>query len=261
MARNIIIVDNQAFFRDITRKLISTFPNTKIIGEAGSADELLELMSNGIIPDIVFTEVDLPNINGIELTKRVLEKYKSVVIIGLSLKNRPEIVNEFMTAGAKGYLLKLSNNKPILKEIFENPLSRFFYSTNMKKTVKKVGQQTILIVDDFETNTYVIGLTLQNAKFKVLKAANGTEGLRLAKNPENNIDLIVADYNMPDINGVEMIRQIRHIPKYNKIPALILSSDNSEEKKKNAEKIGISAWIQKPYKIEHFLKVVQMALK
>jgi len=261
MARNIIIVDNQAFFRDITRKLISTFPNTKIIGEAGNFTELMELMDNGIIPEIIFTEVDLPIINGIELTKRVLKKYKSIVIIGLSLKNRPEIVNDFTKAGAKGYLLKLSNNKPVLKDVFNNPLSHFFYSTGAKKIAKKGGQQTILIVDDFETNTYVIGLTLQNAKFKVLKAANGTEGLRIAKNSEINIDLIVADYNMPNMNGVEMIRQIRQLPKYHKIAALILSSDNSDEKKKIAERVGISAWIQKPYKIEHFLKVVQMALK
>ncbi len=261
MARNIIIVDNQAFFRDITRKLISNFPNTKIIGEAGSANELMDLMGNGIIPEIIFTEVDLPNVNGVELTKKVLKKYKSIVIIGLSLKNRPEIVNDFMDAGAKGYLLKLSNNKPVLRDIFDNPLSHFFYSTGAKKTVKKGGKQTILVVDDFETNTYVIGLTLQNAKFKVLKAANGIEGLRMAKNTENNINLIVADYNMPDMNGVEMIRQIRQLPKYRKVPALILSSDNSDEKKKNAERVGISAWIQKPYKIEHFLKIVQMALK
>ncbi len=261
MTQNIILLDNQVFFRNTVRKLISVFPNTKIIGEANNSKELFNYFDDNIIPSIIITELDLPDIDAVELVKKVLSKYPYIIIIGLSLKNDPGKARSFINMGARGHLLKLSNNKDVFREIFENPKSRIFYSNSAKRVQKKQGKKTILVVDDFETNTYVVGLTLKNANYNIIKAKNGMEGLKIAKNPENDIDLVVADYNMPDIDGAEMIRQIRLINRYSQIPALVLSSDKSEEKKKKAETVGISAWIKKPYKISHFLKVVEMALR
>lgn len=262
MTRSVILVDNQVFFRDMTRKHIAGIPNAKVIGEASSFKELMGLLDITLVPDIIFTEVNLPDKDGITLVKEVLVKYPTISIIGLSLQNQPDKVKEFLSAGGRGYLLKLSNNREVFKQIFDNPKAEIFYSKSVKRIDKKRGgKATILVVDDFETNTYVVGLTLENAKYKVIKAANGTEGLKAARNPDETIDLIVADYNMPDMNGADMIKQIRQIARYRRVPALILSSDNSEKKKEYAESVGITAWIKKPYKIEHFLKAVEMALK
>ncbi len=261
MRQNVVLVDNQIFFRNTARKLISSLPDAHLVGVFATGQELLDFMDKNTIPDIIFTEFDLPDIKGEELIKRIFARNSRAIIIGLCLQNNPEMVKKYIKQGARGYLVKLSNNKNIMTEILKAPSKRIFYSETVKRKTAKKRQKIILVVDDFETNTYVVGVTLQTAGYKVIKAENGKGGLLIANTQDTHLDLIVADYNMPDINGAQMIKQIRTLEKYKNIPALILSSDNSVDKKRFAESVGISAWIQKPYKIAHFLKIVDMALK
>ncbi len=121
-------------------------------------------------------------------------------------------------------------------------------------------KKTVLVVDDFEVNTYAVGFTLKNAGYDVLKATSGFEALEYFKN-DKKIDLVITDYKMPKMNGVELIREIRQIPKYKFMPILVLSTETDYEKKRLAREAGITGWVQKPFKIDVFLKFVAKALK
>ena len=261
MKKKIILTDPNIQYRNTIKIIINSYEDAIVIAETSGEQELFNILNNNLIPDIIFMEMQLLETTGAELTKKILEKYPNIVIIGLSVVENSFMVDRFLRAGAKGYLLKLSNNKTILSNIFRNPHAGNFLSDKLNKTKKKKGKQTILVVDDFETNTYVIGLTLKNSNYHVIKAESGFAGLKVAENTDNDIDLIVADYNMPDMNGADMIKKIREIDKYYNIPALILSSDKSPEKQKYAEHIGISAWIQKPFQLDRFVKIIKRALK
>jgi two-component system chemotaxis response regulator CheY len=107
-------------------------------------------------------------------------------------------------------------------------------------------EKTILIVDDFENTLFVTAFTLEMAKYKVLKASSVKQALSvLADNL--NVDLIITDYNMPEINGLEFVEMIKKIPVYFKVPIFVLSTEKSDEIKKSAVHKGVTAWIQKPF--------------
>ena len=261
MKQKIILIDHNLQYRNTVKTIINSYDNAIVIGEASEEKELMQLIDIRVIPDIIFIEIVLPGINGIELTKKILQKYPNIIIIGLSSSENKQYIDDLIRAGAKGFLYKLSNNDKLFESIFNDPSSGMFFSDTIIQKKRKKTKKTVLVVDDFETNTYVIGLTLSNANYLVLKAETGAEGLKIAQDPENDIDIIVADYNMPDMNGADMIKKIREIKNYNNIPALILSSDKNPEKKKYAKDVGISAWIQKPFQLDRFIKIINRAVK
>lgn len=259
----IVLVDDQASYRKTINNVLKLVGDVEIIGEASNGIEYLKLLDT-CDPDITFMDIEMPGMDGIEATQKALQKRPSLIIIGLSLYENEDYVTRLISAGARGYLLKLSNNYELLREILKYPKAEIFYSERVKQIIEiSPGKavRTILIVDDFETNTIVVGAALKSAGYNVLKALNAEEGIRHARNENEKIDLIVADFNMPGKNGAEMIAEIKQIGKYNNTPALILSSDNSPEKKQQAKNVGATGWIHKPFQLEKFLKIIDMTLR
>lgn len=260
-SRKIILVDDKAVFRKAMRDRLSRIGNVEIIGEAADGFEFLDLLKTKK-PDLVFMDIEMPKMNGIEATKRAIEKDSKLVIIGLSMYDNPSYVDELINAGARGYLLKLSNNTKVLKTILEFPKSaEIFFSAELEKTKKQAGssKKTILVVDDFEANTFAIGFTLTKAGYNVLKAHSGAEALKVAE--KSPFDLLVTDYRMPEMNGAELIAELKKKPRYRNIPVLVLTTEKGQREKDKANRVGITGWIEKPFEIKRFLTLVEKALK
>ena len=116
----------------------------------------------------------------------------------------------------------------------------------------------ILIVDDFKTTRDVLRNTLEKKGYKVIEAADGKDAVKsLESSP---VDLVITDYNMPNLNGAQLVEFVRHSGNNSYIPVLILSTDISEEKKQNAMKAGATGWIKKPFEIATFMKVIEKVL-
>ena len=120
-------------------------------------------------------------------------------------------------------------------------------------------EKTILIVDDFENTLFVTAFTLEQAKFKVLKANSAKHALSFLS-AEINIDLIITDYNMPELNGLDFVALVKQIPKYIKVPVFVLTTEKSEEVKKRAKQIGVTAWIQKPFDSNKLIEYVKKTI-
>ncbi len=114
--------------------------------------------------------------------------------------------------------------------------------------------KTILIVDDFESTLFVIQFTLESAGYKVLKAFNGEEALTYLDG--SPIDMVISDFNMPIMNGYELTKAIRQMSEYKATPIIILSTDDSPEKKQMTQEMNIDAWLMKPFDREDFLKII-----
>lgn len=258
--RKIILVDDKIVYRNAIKTLLLKIGNVEIIGEASNGNEFLELL-NYLQPDIVFMDVEMPDLNGIEATKKALDKNKNIIIIGLSMYDTPNYIDDLIKAGAKGYLLKLSDNIQIFKDIIKNQHDRVFYSKEIerRKILPTNEKPTVLIVDDFENTRYVIEFTLQQADFIVIKAVDGQDAIRHFNGQK--IDMLITDLHMPRMNGFELIEEVKKIDIYKEIPILMLTTEIDKEKKLYAKKIGITGWIQKPFVVDKFLNTVKKALR
>jgi DNA-binding NarL/FixJ family response regulator len=101
----IIIVDDHQIFRKGFAMIIGTFPDMELIGEASNGQEFLDLIEK-TKPDLVFMDIKMPVMNGIDATKSALQKYPELKIVALSMFGEEKYLQSMMEAGAIGFLLK-----------------------------------------------------------------------------------------------------------------------------------------------------------
>ncbi len=116
----------------------------------------------------------------------------------------------------------------------------------------------ILVVDDSETVRQVLQMTLANSGFHVVEAEDGHDALN--KLAHNSVDMMITDLNMPNMDGLELIKQVRQAGAHRFTPIVMLTTESSEEKKLAGREAGASGWIVKPFKPEQLLKVVKLVL-
>ncbi|UII25413.1 response regulator [Fulvivirga maritima] len=119
---------------------------------------------------------------------------------------------------------------------------------------------TILVVDDFASIRQVVAETLHRHGFKTEEARDGNDALEKLKNGSLEIDLILSDFNMPNLDGLGLLRAVKGDPKLKKYPFILLTSEQDTEKKRLAKEAGLDAWIQKPYKIENFIGMINYTI-
>ncbi|CAK0764162.1 two-component system, chemotaxis family, chemotaxis protein CheY [Gammaproteobacteria bacterium] len=118
--------------------------------------------------------------------------------------------------------------------------------------------KTILTVDDSASVRQVVTIALEAAGYGVVQAADGQEALvRLKTAP---IDLIITDINMPNLNGIDLIKQVRTMPGYKFVPIVTLTTVTDEAKKQEGRAAGATAWIVKPFTPDQLRAVVKKVL-
>jgi two-component system, chemotaxis family, chemotaxis protein CheY len=114
----------------------------------------------------------------------------------------------------------------------------------------------VLIVDDSRAiRTYIRGVLLGEYDCEIEEVASGFEALRLL--PRQNYDLVVTDINMPDINGLELIRFMRNSERHKTIPILIVSTQTSEQNRNRVFELGANDFVAKPFTPETFIQAVK----
>ena len=120
---------------------------------------------------------------------------------------------------------------------------------------------TVLIVDDSETVRIQLRRAFQEGEFDVLEAENGRIGLDVLKKNASVIDVILCDVNMPEMDGLEMVRLVHEDEEINKIPIFMLTTEASKASKMMGKESGVKAWITKPFKPEKVLSAVTKFVK
>ena len=113
---------------------------------------------------------------------------------------------------------------------------------------------TILTVDDSPSVRQVVKIVLGGAGYTVIEAVDGAEGLAKAK--ANPVNMVITDLNMPVMNGLELIRNLRKVSSIVGIPIVFLTTESNESAKQEAKAAGATGWITKPFKPEQLLAVV-----
>lgn len=104
---------------------------------------------------------------------------------------------------------------------------------------------TVLVVDDSSSIRQMVSFTLKSVKYEVVDAVNGQDGLNKAKS--NKIDLVVTDLNMPIMDGLTMIQELRKIPQFKTTPMLLLTTESSQAMKDKGRAVGATGWLVKPF--------------
>ena len=117
---------------------------------------------------------------------------------------------------------------------------------------------TILAVDDSAAMRQMIGIALRGAGHEVIQASDGDEALAFAR--RERVDLVITDVNMPNMDGISLVRELRNLPDYRLVPLLILTTESSAGKKLEGKAAGATGWIVKPFNPAALTGVVQKVL-
>ena len=112
----VMIVDDHIIFRKGLRTILNEIDEVKVVAEASNGNELLDLLKK-IQTDIIFMDIRMPVMDGIEATKKVSEKYPDIRIIALTMFEEVTYFNEMIEAGAAGFLLKKTTTAELKKAI------------------------------------------------------------------------------------------------------------------------------------------------
>ena len=116
----------------------------------------------------------------------------------------------------------------------------------------------ILAVDDSASMRQMVAFTLRGAGHDVVEATDGVEALEAAKN--NKVDLVLTDVNMPNMDGISLIRELRNLPDYKFTPILTLTTESGGEKKTEGKEAGATGWIVKPFSPDQLLATIKKVL-
>ena len=117
---------------------------------------------------------------------------------------------------------------------------------------------TILTVDDSASMRQMVSFTLKRAGYTVVEAADGVEALNYARTSAG--DLVLTDVNMPNMDGISLVRELRQLQAYKFVPMLMLTTESGQDKKMQGKAAGATGWLVKPFNPEKLLATIVKVL-
>src|ERR1700691_6002816 len=114
--------------------------------------------------------------------------------------------------------------------------------------------KTILAVDDSASMREMVGVTLRAAGYEVIEASDGDEALEYARG--HAVDLVLTDVNMPRMDGITLVRELRQLDSYKYVPMLVLTTEAGQDKKMAGKQAGATGWLVKPFDPEKLLATI-----
>lgn len=118
----------------------------------------------------------------------------------------------------------------------------------------------ILVVDDSASMRQMVAFALTSAGFSVEEAEDGAIALGRARAKGARFNAVVTDVNMPNMDGISLIRELRQLPDYKFTPMLMLTTESAADKKSEGKAAGATGWLVKPFNPEQLVATVQKVL-
>ncbi|SES67024.1 response regulator [Pseudomonas graminis] len=114
--------------------------------------------------------------------------------------------------------------------------------------------KNVLVVDDSSSVRQVVGIALKSAGYDVIEACDGKDALR--KLTGQKVHLIISDVNMPNMDGITFVKEVKKLPSYKFTPIIMLTTESQESKKAEGQAAGAKAWVVKPFQPAQMLAAV-----
>ena len=118
--------------------------------------------------------------------------------------------------------------------------------------------KTIMTADDSASVRQMVGFTLREAGYEVVEAVDGRDALD--KLAGSSVNMLITDLNMPNMDGIELIRNVRAQQQFKFMPIIMLTTESQDSKKQEGRSAGATGWIVKPFKPEQLVAVVKKVL-
>ena len=105
----------------------------------------------------------------------------------------------------------------------------------------------------------MVSFTLSGAGYKVIEAVDGVDAFEKAVNQQ--VDLVLADQNMPRLDGIGLTKRLRDHPRYKQTPILILTTESSDQMKQAGKAAGATGWLVKPFDPNRLIEVIQKVIR
>jgi len=242
MPKKILIVDDEKDIREIIKIALSDVGFEVI--EAGDGKTAIE-MAKTQNPDLITMDIIMPKMDGFEAAKIIKDdpqtKHIPVIILSVMAQDKDKYIQ-----GIADYISKPFKTDELVIKI--------------KQAIEKLGVATqlknILIVDDDPDVIDIISLSLKDRDFIITGAANGVEALEKLKICIPNI--IIADINMPKMNGFELIKNLKKEPNYANIPIIVLTGTHiSKDDESRGITLGATKYLTKPFTIDALVKDIE----
>jgi two-component system chemotaxis response regulator CheY len=119
--------------------------------------------------------------------------------------------------------------------------------------------QSILAVDDSASMRQMVAFTLKSAGYNVIEAADGQEALDKAR--AQSVNLVLTDQNMPRMDGITLVKNLRSLPSYSTTPILVLTTESSDDMKAKGKAAGATGWLVKPFDPGKLIEVIKKVIR
>ena len=136
MTIKIIIADDHQLFIDGIKSILSKAIDIVTIGEANNGFEVIQLLENNLEPDVIITDIRMPGMDGITLTKTISKKHPKIKILALSMFDQTVDVIEMLNAGAKGYVTKNVDKSELITALHALVKGDYYFSNNLPKDIQ-----------------------------------------------------------------------------------------------------------------------------
>jgi len=228
----ILIIEDSAAQRRLMSEYLKKIDAKLEIVEDGTVG-LERALAGGF--DLILSDIELPGISGLEICRRVKNECNpSVAVILVSTLSADLDIERGFEAGAAAYLPKPFRGEDLL-HIVEDAMHKTFVHQ----------QQRILIVDDSSVIRTILARGLNESGFETVCAANGVEAFRLAR--EKKPDLVLTDLNMPEMNGMQLCRQLKHDSELHDLPLVVMSANGDKGTMRRMVSMGAAGFLVKPF--------------
>ena len=114
--------------------------------------------------------------------------------------------------------------------------------------------KTIMVVDDSASLRQVVSIALKGAGYDVIEGCDGKDAI--AKLSGKKVNLIISDVNMPNMDGITMVKEVKKLPDHRFTPIIMLTTESQDDKKREGQAAGAKAWVVKPFKPDQILQAV-----
>ncbi|WP_026182465.1 response regulator [Leeia oryzae] len=114
--------------------------------------------------------------------------------------------------------------------------------------------KTIMIVDDSASLRQVVSIALKSSGYDVIEGVDGKDAL--SKLTGQKVHLIISDVNMPNMDGITFVQELKKKPEYKFTPVIMLTTESGEDKKSQGQAAGVKAWVVKPFKPDQMITAV-----
>lgn len=121
------------------------------------------------------------------------------------------------------------------------------------------SQRRLVIVEDSDCIREAVVFALQKSGFEVRSATNGLEAIAILNGEK--FDMVLTDYYMPEMNGLELIRWVRENEHYSRLPVVVLTTENQKDIILQAKNAGATGWIHKPFEIEKLIQTIRRMIR